>query len=169
LRALPAWHVPWVTGVAGRPLRPAASGAARSGRRSNLDEARGAEVALECQRLAEALSPHDGEARGIDERVGPLIVASKPGPRVALGRILDMHDGEPGGRLDGFEEGDCRRVPVATAQERPRLADDVVRRQDRQAGRPQPDGDAMVGITPEPPLTESPQGRSSIRTVRAAQ
>ena len=85
---------------------PAASGVVRSGRRSNLDEARSAEVAVECQRLAEARSPHDGEARGIHARVVPLIVSSKPCPRVALDRILDVHDGEPGGRLDRVVEGD---------------------------------------------------------------
>ena len=121
-----------------------------SGLWSSLDEARRAEVAVECQRLPEALSPHDGEARGIDERVDPLIVASKPGPRLALGRILDMYNGEPIGRLDRVEEGNGRRVPVATVQERPGLADDLVRRQDRLAGCPQADGDAVVGITPEP-------------------
>jgi len=115
-----------------------------------------AEVAVECQRLPEALSPHDGEARGIDERVDALIVASEPGPRLALGRFLDMHDGEPGGRLDRREERDCRRMPVTTAQERPRLADDVVRRQDRQAGRPQPDSGLVVGITPEPKVGYDP-------------
>jgi len=116
----------------------------------NLDEARRAEVAVEGQRLSEALSSHDGEARGIDERVDPLIMASKPGPRLALGRILDMHDGEPISRLDRVEEGDGRRVPVATAQERPRLADDLVRRHDRLARCPQADGDTVVGVAPEP-------------------
>ena len=121
-----------------------------SGGWSRLDEARRAEVTVERQRLPDALSSHDGEARGIDERVGALVMAPKPGPRLALGRLLDMHHGEPVGRLDRVQEANGRGVPVAPAQERPCLADDVVRRQHRLAGRPQPDGDAVVGIIPKP-------------------
>jgi hypothetical protein len=121
-----------------------------SGPWSRLDESRRAEVAVERQRFPEALSSHDGKARRIDERVDPLIVASKPGPRLALNRILDVHDREPISGLDRVEEGDGRWVPVATAKERPGLADDLVRRQDRRAGCPQADGDTVVRITPEP-------------------
>ncbi len=41
--------------------------------------------------------PHDHEARGIDERGDPLIVARKPGSRLALDRIVHVHDGLPDG------------------------------------------------------------------------
>ena len=61
-----------------------------------------------------------------------------------------MHDGEPLGGLNRVEERDGRWVPVAAPQERPRLADDMVRRQERLAGRPQADRVRVVGITPEP-------------------
>jgi hypothetical protein len=60
-----------------------------------------------------------------------------------------MDHGEPLGGLDRVEKGDGRRVSVPTAKERPGLADDQVRRQDRRAGRPQADGDTVVGITAE--------------------
>ncbi len=106
--------------------------------------------AVERQYLPEALAPHDDEARGIDEGADPLVVAPKPGPRRALDRLLDVHFGEPLRGLDRVEERDGRCVAVVAAQEGPRLADDVVRGQERLAGRPQADRDTVVGITPEP-------------------
>ena len=113
-------------------------------------KARRAEVAVEGQCLPEALAVHDDEARGIDEGVDPLVVSPEPGPRLALDPLVDMHDRQPVRGLDRVEERDGRRVAVATAQECPRLADDVVRRQERLAGRPQADRIRVVGVTPEP-------------------
>lgn len=114
---------------------------------SNLDETRRAEVTVEGQCLPEALAAHDDEARGIDERVDPLVVAPEPGPRLALDPRIDLHDRKPVRGLDRVEEPDCRNVAVATAKERPGLTDDVVRRQQRLAGRPQADRVPVVGIT----------------------
>jgi hypothetical protein len=56
--------------------------------------------------------------------------------RFTLGRIIDMDDGQPVGRLDRIQEGDGRRMPVVTAQGCPRLADDLARRQDRLTSSP---------------------------------
>ena len=101
---------------------------ARSGSGSNLDEARRAEVAVECQCFPEALPAHDDKTRGIDEGVDALVMTPEPGQRLALDALVDLHDGQPVRSLDRVEERDCRRVSVATAQEGPGLADDVVRR-----------------------------------------
>ena len=122
----------------------------RSGPGSSLDKPRRAEVAVERQSLLEALPTHDGEARRGDERIDQLIVAPKPCPRLALRGLVDMDDREPVRRLDRVEEGDRGAVPIATAQERPGLADDVICRQDPLAGRPQANRGLVVGITPQP-------------------
>lgn len=114
-----------------------------------FDEARRAEVAVERQGLPEALPAHDDEAGGVDERVDPLIVTPQPGPRLALDPIVDVHDRQPVRRLDRVEERDGRWVSVATPQEGPGLADNMVRRQEGLAGGPQANRVSVVGITPE--------------------
>ena len=124
-----------------------ATRAARLG--SNLDEARRAEVTVECQCLREALSAHDDEACGIHERIHPLVVASKPSPRLALGPLIDLHHRQPIRGLDRVQERYGRRVSITTAQEGPGFADDVVRRQERLPGRPQAYRVPVVGISPE--------------------
>ena len=50
--------------------------------RAHLGEARGAEVVVECEGLAEAASPHHLEARGVNEGILPLLVTPEPVPRL---------------------------------------------------------------------------------------
>lgn len=125
------------------------SGRAASPVGSDLNEPDRTEVTVERERLPNPLAPHDGEARGVDEGVGALIVPAKPGPRLSLDRIVDAQDGQPGGGIHGVEVRDGRGVPFTATEERPCLTDDVVGGQQGSAGCPKPDGGVMVGIPAE--------------------
>src|ERR671914_2480210 len=98
---------------------------------AQLGEARGSEVAIEGERFADAPGAHEGEARRIDEGVLALIVAPKPAQRLILDATVCEHHLKARRVLHGVEEVDGRAMSGAPAQERPRLAADVVGRDER--------------------------------------
>src|SRR4051794_35999142 len=60
--------------------------------RPDFDNAGSGDVAVECQRFEQAQLPHHREAGRIHKRVDPLVVPAQPGPRLALGLLVDtMH------------------------------------------------------------------------------
>lgn len=94
--------------------------------RPDLDEARGAEVTVECKRLVDPALPHHREAGRVDKRVGTLIVAAQPGPGIGLCRLADMDDQQARRPLGSLDECPGLGMAQASSEEGPRFADDMV-------------------------------------------
>ncbi len=71
---------------------------------AELDEARGGEVAVEGERLADLQRSHQREARRVDERVLALATPSEPAERIRFELLGDEQDREPSSAGDAIEE-----------------------------------------------------------------
>lgn len=105
----------------------------------DLGESGGAEVAVESQCCSHAESTHQSEAGGVDERVGALVVATKPPPRLGLDVLVDVADRERRHGGDRIVETQGLPVPGPPAQKCPRLAHYGIRRYEHSGSR-LPDG-----------------------------
>jgi len=92
----------------------------------HLDKARSREVAIEREDLGQPSPAHQREARGIHERVLPLVAAVEPPPRFFLDIDWNVND------IDGLRPGDevtspaRRGVTVTPSEERPDLTENMV-------------------------------------------
>src|SRR2546421_6451840 len=92
----------------------------------HLDKARGCEVAIEREGLGQPPSAHHSEARGVHERVLPLIVAVEPPPRFFfyIDRYVQDIDGlRPCDEATSLTRGG---VAVTPPQKSPDLAQNMV-------------------------------------------
>src|SRR6266516_7267478 len=93
---------------------------------TDLDEPGGAEIVVKGERLVDPAAAHDGEAGRIDEGVLPLVMLTEPAPGIGLERGVDVDDFDTWQSREAVDESNCRRMPGTAAQQRPRLAVDVV-------------------------------------------
>src|SRR6266851_6892811 len=96
------------------------------GLRSNLDEARCVEVAIERQRLTDAPPAHDGEAGGIDKRVLSLRPRPEPAPSFCLGSLIDVDDLRVRKRHQPVDEPRRGSVARSSTKKCPGFAHDMV-------------------------------------------
>lgn len=97
--------------------------------RPQFDEAGRGEVAVESERLLDALGAHEGEAGRIDKRVLALVVLAEPAQRLVLDP--DWHKvNSYVARVSsqGVEKFDSFPVPSLSPKPGPSLTSDVVRR-----------------------------------------
>lgn len=97
---------------------------------AELDEAGGREVTVEGERLADTKRAHDGETRRVDEGVRALVVPPQPAESIALERLGDEVDPYPRSFPEQIEHADRMRVAVASVDECPGLAANVIRREE---------------------------------------
>ncbi len=134
---------------------------AEPGLRAKLVEAGGREVAVECQRVGDSLPSHESEARCVDERVRALVVDAQPGPRLGSRAPSSIARPSTAPRQERSRAtliaGPC---PARLTKERPRLADDEVRRDE-------PTRRLARSTTQPPPACRPSRGRNRAIQERA--
>jgi len=99
--------------------------------RPELDEPGGGELPVEGERLADAERPHEREARRVHVRVLAFVVAAKAVKSLTLEPLVHEVNADALCPLEGIEKLHSRPVPRTPQEECPRLATDVVRRDQR--------------------------------------